>query len=277
MKEEATQKKHRAPIKIEPGMMFGRLRVLYKCDYQYHSPSGHIANLWHCQCQCKDKNEIDVLTNSLTSGNTRSCGCLSKEHALNTLSKSGEKHRYQKGHGAKTNTKENYYILNEDFGIGYTAAGDKFFFDLEDYEKIKQIRWFTKISQGGNKYAVSDQQKCIYMHRFLMNLPSHKEDSRDVDHINHNTLDNRKENLRICEHYQNITSQKTRKDNKSGKKGVSWGEDRGKWLARITYNKHSYFLGRFDKYEDAVAAREKAEQQIHGEFNYIESQYSKEE
>ena len=110
MKEEATKKKRRAPIKIKPGMMFGRLKVLYKCDYQYHSPSGYTANLWHCQCQCEDKNEIDVLTNSLTSGNTRSCGCLSKEYALNTLSKLGEEYRYQKGHGAKINTKENHYI-----------------------------------------------------------------------------------------------------------------------------------------------------------------------
>lgn len=90
----------------------------------------------------------------------------------------------------------------------------------------------------------------------------------EVDHINHNPADNRKENLRIVEHYKNITYSKTRTDNTSGRKGVYWDKSRQKWMASITYNKKTYYLGRFDDFEDAVKAREDAEKRIHKEFHY---------
>ena len=50
--------------------------------------------------------------------------------------------------------------------------------------------------------------------------------------------------------------------------GVTWDKNRKKWIANITYNKKRYFLGRYETFEDAVKAREKAEKEIHKEFHF---------
>lgn len=273
-KNQDQKKKRKTPTKIQPEMIFGRLKVLYKCDYKYYGPNGKTATLWHVQCQCANKTEFDVLTNSLTSGNTKSCGCIVKEYAKTTLQEKGKEYRFKSKKNAVLNIFDNNFDLSHDYGIGFTKTGDKFYFDKQDYDKIKNYEWYTKISgskEQKKKYVITIIEKeTIYMHRFLLNLPSKKEDKRDVDHKNHNTLDNRRKNLRICEHYQNITSSKTRKDNTSGKKGVSWDNFREKWKASITYDKKTYFLGRFENFEEAVQVREKAEKRIHGEFNYLD-------
>jgi hypothetical protein len=88
--------------------------------------------------------------------------------------------------------------------------------DDEDYEELNKYNWYYSY-QG---YAVRTNHrlnKCIYMHRIIMNPLDYKQ----VDHINHNKLDNRKENLRICDRFQNLQNSKIRLDNKSGIKGVS--------------------------------------------------------
>lgn len=63
-----------------------------------------------------------------------------------------------------------------------------------------------------------------------------------------------------------ISSSKVSKNNTSGHVGVSWQKSAQKWVARIAFKKQNYFLGCFDKYEDAVVAREIAEKQLHGQF-----------
>ena len=264
-------KKRNPPLKIKPGMIFGRLKVLYKCEEQYISPKGKKANKWHCQCQCENLTEIDVIASSLISGNTKSCGCLAIEWS-NNLAHLGEK--YQFTHTGEMGKRGyNDYDLTHVYGIGYTDSGKEFYFDLEDYDKIKDLYWEIKISgKKGNEceYVISKtKQGTIYMHRFVLDMLSKKEDTKDVDHKNHKTLDNRKNNLRICEHYENIISQKIRIDNTSGRKGVYWDKSRQKWMASITFNKHTIYLGRFDTFEEAVKAREEAEEKYHKEFVYL--------
>ncbi len=201
-------------------------------------------NIWECKCDCG--NTIRVISTSLTSQNTRSCGCLRK----NVLRKKGLKNR-----------KTNEYDLSGEFGIGYTSKGEPFFFDLEDYDLIKDYNW----RYNADKYVVSyPYSKLIRMHILIMK----PEKGKDVDHKNHITYDNRKTNLRVCEHYENIISSKTYSNNTSGRKGVSYDKNRKKWMASITVNKKTIFLGRYDKFEDALAEREKAEQQYHKEFSY---------
>lgn len=274
---EEKKKKRRPPMKIEPGMMFGRLKVMYKCDYQYHSPGGSVANLWHCQCQCKDKTELDVLTNSLTSGNTRSCGCLTKEFVKNELPKIGKDYQFKSKSKFIDENGLNKYDLSGEYGIGWTTNGDEFWFDLEDYDKIKDYLWLTK-SNGKTKHKYIAHKNYgdegyTYLHRLVMGLDIWKKDKREVDHIFHNTFDNRKKNLRVCKHYQNTASQATRSDNTSGRKGVHWRKERNKWSASITYNKKTYSLGCYEKFEDAVAAREAAEQELFGRFSFDDATY----
>ena len=56
------------------------------------------------------------------------------------------------------------------------------------------------------------------------------------------------------------------KHNTSGYKGVLWDSERKKWKAEIIFQKKKYFLGRYDKKEDAIKARKEAEEKLHKEF-----------
>lgn len=222
---------------VEANKKYGKLTTLYKNGI---SKSRNI--IWHCRCDCG--NELDVTSGSLITGNTRSCGCLLKE----TARKNGIKSR-----------KLNQYNLSGDYGIGYTTNGEPFYFDKEDYELIKDYTW----SYNPEKYVQSlPFGKVLKMHILIMSPPKGKV----VDHINHITFDNRKSNLRICEHYQNRINSLPYKNNTSGRKGVYWDKSRNKWLVSIAVNKKTYYLGRYDDFDEAVRVREEAEEKYHKEF-----------
>lgn len=206
----------------------------------------HRQKIWECLCDCG--NIINVSSASLTTKNTKSCGCLHSE----ALKKMGEASR-----------KLNKYDLTGDYGIGYTSKDEPFYFDLEDYDKIKKYTW----SLNPEGYVISIPfGKPIRMHMLVMDSNGEFE----VDHIYHNVNDNRKQNLRICEHFENHINSKTYSNNTSGRKGVYWDKSREKWIASITYNKKIKHLGRFETFEEAVKAREEAEQLYHGEFIFKE-------
>ena len=226
------------------GKRFGRLTVVRKSD-NYVSPSGYSYISYNCVCDCGNKK--NVLKKSLLSGNTRSCGCLHKE----LVKKMG-----------KNNQKHNSYDLSNGYGIGYTDDGKVFYFDIEDYEKIKKYYW--SVSTG---YVESESfgGKRVKFHRFIMNCNDSK---LEVDHINHNTVDNRKENLRIVTRSQNQMNTKLRTDNISGVKGVFFSNNR--WFASIQSNKQKIHLGTFNNFEDAVKARKDAEEKYFGIYNYRE-------
>lgn len=89
-----------------------------------------------------------------------------------------------------------------------------------------------------------------------------------VDHINGNTHDNRKENLRACTRQENSMNQGMRSDNTSGYKGVLWYHYNGvdKWQASIQVNKKKISLGYYEKLEEAIEARKNAEERYFGEY-----------
>lgn len=76
-----------------------------------------------------------------------------------------------------------------------------------------------------------------------------------IDHINHERTDNRIANLRQAPQKQNARNASRRVDNTSGVTGVVWQKDRKKWAAQIMVDGKAISLGRYDKFEDAVAAR----------------------
>ena len=80
-----------------------------------------------------------------------------------------------------------------------------------------------------------------------------------VDHINHNTLDNRKDNLRVTTNSNNLRNGTIRTNNKTGVKGVSYCKERKKYVASIKVNYKTINLGRFDTLEEAKKKREEAE------------------
>lgn len=165
---------------------------------------------------------------------------------------------------------KNKYDLTHEYGIGYTCNTNKiFYFDLEDYDLIKDYHWTEKENTGYVRTVIwkNNKPNTVLMHRLIM---EHYENinKKDIDHMNHKTNDNRKSNLRACEHYQNIISSKTYSNNTSGRKGVYWDKARNKWAAWITIKKKHIFIGRFDTFDDAVKAREKAEEKYHKEYHY---------
>lgn len=88
-----------------------------------------------------------------------------------------------------------------------------------------------------------------------------------VDHINGNGLDCRRCNLRLATHQQNIRNSKLNSANKSGFKGAMF--IRGKWVAKITINAKTIFLGSFASAIDAGIAYNQAAFKYFGEFAYL--------
>ena len=129
--------------------------------------------------------------------------------------------------------------------------------DLEYVDLVKDYKWYLN---AGNEYARNDQVG--YLHRFIMK-PA---DDMIVDHINHNKLDNRCDNLRICTQQENAQNISIRSDNTSGVTGVTWDKSRGKWAAYIHVNNKKKFLGRFKTKKEAIEMRRLAEIEYYGEF-----------
>jgi hypothetical protein len=101
------------------------------------------------------------------------------------------------------------------------------------------------------------------LHRFILGVTDPK---IEVDHKDGNGLNNRRENLRLATHAQNMSSTGMRKGNTSGYKGVSWHKKAHKWAARIQVNSKGLHLGLFFTIEEAALAYDAAALLYHGEF-----------
>ena len=167
--------------------------------------------------------------------------------------------------------KENTYDLEcKDYAIGRTEEGFEFDFDKEDYDLIKDYYWHTWYDKNNDSYymiAYDSNHNAIKLHRFIM----HAEEGDIVDHINHNTCDNRKINLRKTDRKGNNRNHKIRSDNTSGVTGVNWHKGHHKWITRINTGTERITVGEYDDFDEAVAARKDAEKKYYGEYAYDES------
>ena len=148
--------------------------------------------------------------------------------------------------------------------------------DAEDFDWLMQWKWNASWdSRLHNFYACRNGKRIgprsldkrepqIRMHRVVLRVVV---DCRfPVDHINHDTLDNRKSNLRLAGVDQNQMNARRRRDNTSGFKGVSWVERDNAWVARISCKGKRIPLGYYKTPEDAYAAYCEAAKIYHGEF-----------
>jgi hypothetical protein len=134
--------------------------------------------------------------------------------------------------------------------------------DAEDYLWLSKYQWFAK-GTPGHYYAVRKENgRSIKMHRQIMNAPDHLV----VDHIDHDGLNNRKENLRICTFAENCRNLRPSRHKSSKYKGVHWNKRNKKWAAQITCNHKTHHLGYFGEQIDAAKAYDKAARKYHGEF-----------
>ena len=129
--------------------------------------------------------------------------------------------------------------------------------DAEDLDFLLGYIWHAHWNPTRKTYSAKNRTVGS-MHRYIMGTP----DRMHTDHRNHNTLDNRKENLRICTQIENSMNGKLPKNNKSGFKGVSWDKINKKWVAHIGNTS----LGRFKNKTEAARAYDKAAVGLFDEF-----------
>ena len=114
--------------------------------------------------------------------------------------------------------------------------------DADDFERVNQYKWCAHRGME-SFYAIRDivinskRKKTINMTNFIMKVYNRL---LLVDHINHNTLDNRKCNLRLCTHQQNMFNRKKRKNTTSKYKGVVWYRTYKKWHAKTVKTLESF-------------------------------------
>lgn len=211
--------------------VFGMLTVVGRAERPNHTKYKYVY--WECLCECGNKRIVK--SSHLISGTVDSC--------------------------FRCKLKYNTYDLTGEYGIGYTNKGKEFYFDLEDYDKLKHICWgITKLGyvHGSIKYGTG-----IFLHRLLFDT-----DEPCIDHINNNPRDNRKSNLRGCNTSENLRNFKISSNNTSGIKGVSFNKKANKWQAYIGVNMKNIHLGIYSNKLDAIKAREDAEIKYFGEFRY---------
>ena len=145
----------------------------------------------------------------------------------------------------------------------FLTKGKSTMVDSEDYELVSQYNWYASESEKGRFYAKSySNGKRLFLHRVLMNASK----GYEVDHINRNTLDNRRKNLRVCTSSQNSQNISSHKDSTSQHKGVNWDASRKKWKSRIFVGQKEMFLGRFYYEHEAAQAYNEAAIKHFGEF-----------
>lgn len=106
---------------------------------------------------------------------------------------------------------------------------------------------------------VKIKQKRFYAHRIVWEMRNGKiPEEMQIDHINHNRTDNGIENLRLVTRSDNRKNSGKYANNSSGVNGIHWCNERKKWVAQIRVNDKRINLGRFDSFDDAVKARNKA-------------------
>lgn len=220
-------------LKDLTGQQYGHLTVIGRDEER----KGNIT-YWLCKCDCGNTKIISVARGSLTRGLTKSCGCLRKNIPTYFPNK---------------------YDLTGEYGIGWTSNTNKeFYFDLEDYDKIKDYCWY----ENDSGYIVTQRdRKTIRMHRIILGLNS--DDKIQVDHIYHDKFDNRKEFLRLATNTQNNMNKKV--------KGVYLNKEKNKWVANITVNGVKHFKY-FNNLDDAIEQRKKYEQKYFKEFAYKEKE-----
>lgn len=141
--------------------------------------------------------------------------------------------------------------------------------DEEDYEKFNKFIWHRNDKKCGklvyvvrSYYRSDGKKRSLVLHREIMNCP----EGMFVDHINHNTLDNRKCNLRIVTCQQNNSNSVKWTKYTSKFKGVSFDNKNKKWLAQIQFEKKKMHIGRFNNEEDAAREYDKKAKELFGEY-----------
>lgn len=248
-KEKAKITREKYPKDIT-GLKFGRLTVLRETDIRSTRQADNGAKLWECLCECGELCYYSRYA-LITPYGVKSCGCFYKDSRYEIGKKYCE-----------------YDLDTYDFGIGYCSNGTFFYFDKEDYDKIKDYSWWY----DGRYVCAHSLEKDIYttkivrLHRVVLDIKD-REDI-NVDHKNLVRYDCRKSNLRRATTTENARNKdfSYMASKSSGIVGVK--RENNKWVPSIKTERKSIILGRFENIEDAIKARKDAEIKYFGEFRF---------
>lgn len=204
---------------------------------------------YDCLCDCgvtKIVRKSDIL-----SGSTKSCGCLSKDRAK------------------LLNKKYNKWRFEGDIAVGLTNNNMEFCIDLKDYEKCKDICWFENYDNHTNSYYIygTQNKQRFSIHQFILG----KREGFVIDHIDHDTTNNRRSNLRVVTLSNNAMNQRIKSNNTSGVKGVRWHKATQKWQSGIGIKGKQIYLGVYETFDEAVKVRKEAEKKYFGEYSFENS------
>lgn len=221
---------------IEPGMKFNSWTVLSFAERRNE-------DYWHCRCDCGTL--LSLRRSQLLTGRSQGCAhCRWKripfEHLVTVP-----------------------LTINKDIAVVWLTHGLFSLIDTTDWADVSIYTWSTKIDKRNPKSLYAVNHDGGFMHRFLMKPTADQE----VDHIHGNTLDNRRSQLRLCNHGQNSRNRKTNSNAKSSKfKGVCWHKNHNCWVAQIGFNGTLHRLGNFRDEVEAAKAYDAKAREYFGAF-----------
>jgi len=143
--------------------------------------------------------------------------------------------------------------------------------DDEDYELVSKYKWYAHWDKHTRSFYAdttiqlpSRKRIRLSMHRLILGLEFGNK--KQTDHINHDTLDNRRSNLRIVTTAQNQHNGRLLSNNNSGFRGVSLNKQTRKWIAQIKVSGKQIYLGSFKEKYKAAKAYDEAARKYHGKY-----------
>lgn len=140
--------------------------------------------------------------------------------------------------------------------------------DDADYERANQYKWSAfgrkRVYAGRNDWS-SGKSHTVMLHRFILSAP----DGLFVDHIDHDTLNCQRTNMRLCSKLENNRNKLIYSNNTSGYKGVTWDAESGNWAAQTRVKGRSVKIGRFSDPLEAALAYDAKAKELFGDFAHL--------